>query len=91
MQDQSSITFSSFQNYNSILIALDLDESASENIPLLLAGNYPFTGTSDDSANLFADHFLLRVPKNVYNGVEPNDQITLNWNKVTNAIRRRML
>ena len=78
IQDQSSITFSSVQNYNYILSNLNLDQSAAEDIPLILAGDYPLLNNN-------TDHFLLRAPKTVYDAVEINDQLILNWNKLTNA------
>lgn len=78
IQDQSNITFSSVQNYNNILYNLNLDESAAEIVPLVLAGDYPLVNTD-------TSHFLLRAPKLVYDAVDVEDQVVLNWNKLTNA------
>ena len=44
----------------------DLDNQT----PYILTGNYPFTNTQ-------ADHILVRVPKDIYDAVEVNQQIVL--------------
>jgi len=70
--------FDSFTNYNDLLYSLNLDEYGSEEIPFLIAGNYPFT-------QITTDHFLVRVTFDVYQGIAPGDGIYLHWNTLTNA------
>lgn len=75
---QNNIVFSSFTNYNQLLVNLNLDSEDSDQVPLLLAGNYPFT-------NNLSDHFLIRVSNEMFEGADINDQIKLQWNLLTNA------
>ena len=75
---ESNITFNSFGNYDQIVYDLNLDEERPEELDLLLAGNYPFTGIN-------ADHFLVRAPKDIYEGIGVTDEVFLHWNKLTNA------
>tara|TARA_B100002019_G_scaffold85266_1_gene73780 strand:- start:11138 stop:26881 length:15744 start_codon:yes stop_codon:yes gene_type:complete len=80
---QPNILFNSFGNYNQILYNLNLDEENSEQVPLLLAGNYPFTNTT-------ADHFLVRAPRATYLGIDLEDEVKLQWNKRTNANQQQV-
>ena len=75
---ETNINFSSFANYDQILFDLNLDEERSESLDLLLTGNYPFTGIT-------TDHFLVRAPATLYEGIGIDDEIFLHWNKLTNA------
>ena len=75
---EANIQFNSFANYNQIIYELNLDEERSEDIDSLLAGNFPFT-------NVTADHFLVRIPTAMYQGIGLEDEIFLHWNKLTNA------
>ena len=73
-----NIEFVSFSSVADILFDLNLDEEDSEQIPMLLTGNYPFE-------NVTADHFLVRAPKTQYEGSGEGDEIKLAWNPLTNA------
>jgi len=75
---ETNINFSSFGNFDQILFDLNLDEERAESLDLLLAGNYPFT-------NVTTDHFLVRAPAQLYEGVGLEDEIFFHWNKKTNA------
>jgi len=75
---EANIQFDSFQSVPQIIDTLNLEASDAEDIPFLLAGNYPFT-------NQTTDHFLIRAPKTMYDGTGLGDEIVLHWNSLANA------
>lgn len=74
----SAINFDTFDSVAQINYALNNYSESAEEIPILLTGDYPFT-------NIVTDHFLVRVPKDIYNGSGVNDQVFLRWNELSNA------
>ena len=73
-----NILFGSFDSVAQIRVALGLTQSDSENVPALLAGNFPFT-------NVTTDHLIVRAPLDMYEGSGIGDTLKLKWNDVSFA------
>jgi len=73
-----NIEFSSFDSVAQINYQINNDTVDREDIPVLLTGDYPFK-------NITTDHFLIRAPKDMYEGSGVGDQIYLRWNNLSNA------
>ena len=74
----SNINFSSFDSVAQINYTLNNYSQDATEIPVLLTGDYPFK-------NITTDHFLLRAPKDMFDGSGVGDQIYLRWNSLANA------
>ena len=80
-----SIVFDSFGSTTQAIETLSIETDSSVQAPVLLVGNYAI----DDNTGLYAfpdrpvDHFLVRVPKEIYEGSGQNDEIKIGWNKRT--------
>ena len=72
------VTFNSFYNVNQSIVEFDLDDDDDPELNLLLTGDYPKTAQE-------TNHFLVRLPSQMYKGVTPGDKIYLKWNSITNA------
>ena len=72
------IKFQSFVNTSQDLVDYDLDDDDDPPINYILTGDYPLD-------RIHTDHFLLRLPDQMYKGVQTGDQIKLKWNTLTNA------
>jgi len=73
-----SIEFTSFDSVEQIINSIGNTAEDSEEIPVILAGNYPIP-------NIDADHILIRAPLDMYDGSAPNDTLVLEWNTLTIA------
>ena len=73
-----SIQFTSFASVAQQIESIGNTTQTSEQIDVLLTGNYPFTGIT-------VDHVLVKAPKLQYSGIDINDTIKLKWNKKTIA------
>ena len=76
--ETSFIEFNSFTSTPQLIESIGNITQASEQIPVLLTGNFPFTATT-------TDHLLIRAPKVMYDGVDANDEVILEWNSFTIA------
>ena len=74
----TNIQFSSFDSVAQINYDLNLIGQNSEKIPVLLSGDYPFK-------NVTTDHFLVRAPKDMYQGSGVDDKLFFRWNSFANA------
>ena len=74
----NNIQFTSFGSVVQQIESVGNITQASEQVDVLLTGNYPFTGIT-------VDHVLVRAPKLMYAGIDINDTIKLKWNSVTIA------
>lgn len=72
----SSIEFESFNSVPQILEDKDLNDANDKDVPVLFAGDYPFTEVD-------TDHFLVRAPKEMFLGSEVGDKVSLSWNLLT--------
>ena len=72
------VQFGSYESVVQILLELGITGETDTNIPVLLAGNYPFD-------NQTADHFLVKAPRDMYDGSSVGDQIKLKWNTLSYA------
>ena len=75
---ETNIQFGSFSSIPQIMVNLDLIDQDDERIPVLLAGDYPFT-------QLNTDHFLIKAPRDMYEGSGIGDTLKLKWNTLTYA------
>ena len=75
---EANIQFDSFNSVAQIIDTLNLESSDAENIPFMLTGNYPFE-------NQTTDHFLVRAPKEMYDGTGLGDDLVFHWNNFANA------
>ena len=74
-----SIEVGSFQSVPQILLDLGLTNQTSEDVNVLLAGNYPYTNISN------VDHFLVKAPQDMFEASQIGDEIELKWNAVSYA------
>jgi len=77
-----STLINSFYNFNEFLVEQNLDTENAVDVAMLLTGNYPITGSDN---TIIADHFLIKLNKEMYDAVQVGDEIVLHWNKFTNA------
>lgn len=70
---EDSIQFGSFESVPQILQDLNLTNKNSESIRVLLAGNYPYE-------NISTDHFIIKAPRDMFEGSAAGDTLTLKWN-----------
>ena len=75
---ETNIIFGSFDSVPQALVDLSLTESDDEKVNVLLAGDYPFT-------NINTDHFLIKAPRDMYEGSGIGDTLRLKWNTLSYA------
>ena len=75
---EDNIQFDSFKSVAQFIDTLNIEASDAENIPFILTGNYPFE-------NQTTDHFLVRAPKEMYEGTGIGDTLVFHWNSFANA------
>ena len=76
---EANIQFGSNESVPEILVALGLEESFDETIPVLLTGNYPYQNINN------VDHIIVKAPADMYEGSGVSDTLRLKWNLITNA------
>ena len=82
---EDNIVFNSFGSTTQAVETLSIENDTTQQSPVLLVGNYAI----DDNTGLYAfpnqstDHFLVRVPIDIYEGSGQNDEVKLGWNKKT--------
>lgn len=75
---EDNIIFDSFESVPQIMTDLNLTDEDDERIPVILTGDYPFK-------NINTDHFIIKAPKNMYQGSGIGDTLRLKWNKISYA------
>jgi hypothetical protein len=81
----TNIEFNTFDSITHIIDDLDLENSSTALIPVLVAGNYAINSNSGllAFASQPTTHMLVRAPLEQYNGSGPGNQIKLAWNAIT--------
>jgi len=78
---EANIIFGSFESVPQIMIDLDLTDEDDESIPVLLTGDYPFT-------DINTDHFIVKAPRDMYEGSAIGDTLKLKWNTLSYAYQQ---
>jgi len=80
----AQIPFGSFESVPQIMIDLLQTEEDDDIKPVILTGDYPFT-TDEVQSDFFTDHFIVKAPKDMYEGSGIGDSVKLKWNDLTYA------
>jgi len=82
---EDNILFNSFGSTTQAIETLSIEADSTQQSPVLLVGNYAIDATTGLYAfpNFQTDHFLVRVPLEIYEGSGQNDEVKLGWNKRT--------
>jgi hypothetical protein len=80
----NAITFGSFESVPQIMVDLLQTEEDDNVRPVLLTGDYPFT-SDEVQSDFFTDHYIIKAPKDMYEGSGIGDSIKLKWNTLTYA------
>jgi hypothetical protein len=79
-----AIQFGSFDSVAQIMVALLQTEQDDNPRPTVLTGDYPFSSTEIDT-DFFTDHWIVKAPKDMYEGSGIGDTVKLRWNDLTYA------
>jgi hypothetical protein len=82
---EDNITFNSFSSTTQAIENLGIETDSTLQGPALLVGNYAIDSTTGLYAfpNIPTDHYLVRVPLEIYEGSGTDDEIKLSWNTRT--------
>ena len=82
---EDNIIFGSFSSTTQAIEELNIENDPSVQSPVLLVGNYAVNGGTGTYAfpEIPVDHFLVRVPLDIYEGSGEEDVVKLAWNTRT--------
>ena len=83
--EEANIQFSSFDSVTNIVDNLDIEVSQTEDIPMLVTGNYAINPLTNllAFASQPTTHLLVRAPLEQFDGSGVGDSIRLAWNQTT--------
>ena len=82
---RANILYNNYVNYNKIISETNLDKDSSVEAHFLLTGNYPFTNIQN------VEHFIIRVPTDMYEGVGIGDLLYLDWHEESYANQTQII
>jgi hypothetical protein len=80
----NAIEFGSFDSVAQIMVALLQTEQTDNPRPTILTGDYPFSSEEIDAA-FNTDHWIVKAPRDMYEGSGIGDTVKLRWNDLTYA------
>ena len=80
----NAIQFGSFESVAQIMVALLQTEQDDNPRPTILTGDYPFNSEEIDAA-FNTDHWIVKAPRDMYDGSGIGDTVKLRWNDLTYA------
>ena len=79
---EDNISFESFNSATQVIENLGIESDSTLQGPALLVGNYAIDSNTGLYAfpNIPVDHYLVRVPLEIYEGSGTDDEVKLGWN-----------
>lgn len=81
---EDNIIFGSFNSVAQNIDDLNIELFNSDDIDVVLTGNYPFTEVT-------TDHLIIKAPNDMYEGSAIGDEISLKWNTLTSANQDQLI